>query len=108
VNETSGDLQPLAHADGERAHVLVTPFVEPDPLQELGNELASRGAGNAVQLGVEVEVLRGGELEVGGDRLRDDSDPPPHRVGVGSEIVARDTRRSRGRREERGQHADEG
>jgi hypothetical protein len=62
-------------------------------------------ARDAVELGVNAHVFLGGQIEVRGHRLRDDTDDFADLVGIADDIVAGDARESGGRGDERGEHA---
>jgi hypothetical protein len=107
VHQAARDLDAAAHAAGEVLDGLVGPRRQLDRGQELGDEPLAPLAWHAVQLGVDEQVLLGGELEVAGHRLRDDADGAAHGVGLVEHIGAGDARRAARRRQQGGEHADQ-
>ena len=73
---------------GERAHHVVARVAELDPLEQVAD--APPGVGDAVHVGVEAQVLLGGEVAVQQRVVRDEADRPAHRHGVVLEVVAGD------------------
>jgi hypothetical protein len=92
VHQAAGDLQAPAHAAGERHHGLVAPVAQVDHLQHLGNALPDEVLLHAVQLGVQPEVLLGGQVAVERGVLEDETDVSAHIVAVGDDVEATDAR----------------
>ncbi len=96
VDEASRDFKTAAHSAGERLGLRAAPLDEVDGLEHFRDVLLAFGAGNAVELGVDAQVLFDGEVRIAGQRLGNDADHAAHSVGIFGHIVA--GRRSRVRR----------
>src|SRR5581483_2414608 len=64
-------------------------------------------AGNVVQLGVDVQVLFDGKVEIAGQSLRNNADCPPGCVGISLNVMSRNAGCTGRDRNKRGHHADQ-
>jgi hypothetical protein len=92
MHQPAGDLQPPAHAAGERHHRLVAPVGEIDHRQHLVHPGPDDAGVDVVELGVESQVLLGGEVAVERGVLEDQADVPAHVVALGDDVEAADAR----------------
>ena len=97
-----------AHSAGERLDLRAAPLGEVNGFENFGDVFLALGLGDAVELGVDAEVLFDGEVGVAGQGLGNDADHAAHRVGLFGHIVSGDDGLAGGERDERGHHADEG
>ncbi len=74
-------------------------------LADEGDALFQLRAGEAFEAADEAQVLGGLHLEIERRRFGQIADAPAHFEGLGEDVVARDRGRSRGGREEAGEHA---
>ena len=85
VHQPAGDLQPAAHAAGVRLHAWLAALPEPDHLEDLRMRASVHVAlGMPVQLGVEAQVLLGGEVHVERGVLEDEPDVAAHVEPLGT------------------------
>ena len=109
-DEAGGEVEPAAHAAGERLHELVGVVGEVEQLEQLvGAAGGPPRFGQVVQPTDHLEVEPGAHQPVDRGLLRGDADAPAHRGGVGDDVEAGDAWRapSVGVRE-RGEDADRG
>ena len=107
VHQAAGDLQAPPHAPRQGGGKGAGAVGEADGFQQLRGALAAPRSGDAVEPGVNANILGAGELGVAGHVLRNHSNRGAHRVGVANDIVPGHDRRAAGGRHQRGQHADE-
>jgi hypothetical protein len=106
VQEASGNLQATLHAARERVDPAAAPLPEAHHLEHLLHAFAEQASGHAIELGVEAEVLLGGQVEIEGGVLEHQADVAPDLTPLGHHIVPRHQRRPAGRFHERAQHPD--
>jgi len=108
VDEAEGDIEAAALAAGEGFHRPVGEIGE----VEVGAELVGAAVGgvgaDAVEPGLENELLADEAAGVGAAGLGDVADPAADADGVGAEVAAGDGRGAGGRAEEGGQHPEGG
>ncbi len=107
VDQAAGDFNAAAHSAGECLHLRAAPLDQVDGFEHFGDVLFALGPGDAVELGVDAQVLFDGEVGIAGERLGNDADHAANRVGLFGHIVAGDDGAAGGDRNERGHHADE-
>jgi hypothetical protein len=108
VQEAPGDLEPPHHPAGERHDLAVPPFGEADHRQDLVDPSRDEVPGDAVQLGVELQVDLGREVGVERRVLEDQPDVAADRVTVPHDVVPGDKRGAGRGRRERAEHLDRG
>lgn len=106
MQQAAGDLQPPAHAAGERHHRLVGAVGEVHHVEHLAHPARDRGGLDAVQLGVQAQVLRGGEVAVERRVLEDETDVAAHGVAPRGHVEAADVGGAGGRGDQRAEHVD--
>src|SRR6266511_4081423 len=92
----------------EGAHLAAAPLTEPDQVQDLVQAGGHGVARDPVQLGVEAQVLLGGEVVVQGGVLEDQADAPPHLGLALDHVEAGHAGAPRARPQQRAQHRDGG
>ena len=107
VHQAARDLQPSPHAARQSGGERVGAVGEADGFEQLRGALAPARTGDAVQAGVNAQILGAGEFGVAGHVLRNDADGGAHRIGVVNDIVPGHNGRAAGGRHQRRQHADE-
>jgi hypothetical protein len=108
VQEAPRDLEPPAHAAGERLDPSGAALPQTHHLQHLADAVRDPRLGHPVQLGVEAQVLLGGQVGVERRVLEHETDVAPHVGALADDVVAGDERRAGGRHGERAQHLDRG
>ena len=106
VHEAAGDLQAPLHAAGERQHRLVAPVGQVDHLEHLVHPGRDGAAVDAVQLGVQAEVLRRGELAVERRVLEHEADVPADVVALADDVEAAHPGGAGGGPRQRAEHVD--
>jgi hypothetical protein len=104
VQQRQGEVQPALHPAGVAADLAVGGVREPDALDQLVAALRPVGPGHAVQGTLEAHVLPGGQVRVQGRLLERGADRVAHRGAVLDDVVTGDPGRTRGGREEGGEH----
>ena len=82
VNQAARDFNAAAHSAGKRLDLRAAPLDQIDGLENVMDVLNALGFGNAVELGVDTEVLFDRKIGVTGERLRNDADHAAHRVWI--------------------------
>ena len=108
VHQAAGDLEAPPHPAGERLHPVGPALPEPDHLEHLAHPVGHPRLGHAVQLGVEAQVLLGGEVGVEGRVLEHQPDVAADVGALADDVVAGDAGRAGGRLGQRAQHLDRG
>src|SRR6266702_2187556 len=108
VEQAARDLQAALHPAREGAHLAAAPLTEPDQVQDLVQAGGHGVARDPVQLGVEAQVLLGGEVVVQGGVLEDQADAPPHLGLALDHVEAGHAGAPRARPQQRAQHRDGG
>ena len=98
---------PAPHSAGERLDLRAAPLDQVDSFEHVVDVLLALGLGDAVELGVDAEVLFDGEVGVAGERLGNDADHAANRIGILGHIVAGDDGLAAGEGNQRGHHADQ-
>ena len=106
VQEAARDLQAPAHAAGEGHHRRVAALPQPDHLEHLAHAVGDERGVDAVELGVQAQVLLGGQVAVERRVLEDEADVAADVVALAHDVVAGDARAARGRARERAEHVD--
>jgi hypothetical protein len=106
VQQPARDLEATLHAAREGRHSAAPALPEADHLEDLAHPVGDRRARDAVQLGVQAQVLLRGEVAVERRVLEDEADVPAHLVALGRDVVAGDGGAAAGRPHEGAQHAD--
>ena len=88
VQQAAGDLQPPLHAARVRHDQAVPPVPQADHVQHLLHPRRHRGRRHPVELGVEAQVLLGGQVVVERGVLEHQPDVAPDRVPLGGHVVA--------------------
>ena len=86
VHQAAGDLEPALHAAGELHDDVGAAVGQRHHLQDLVDPALGVGAAQPVEVGVEPEVLLGGQLQVQGLLLEDQPDPAAHLVALGDDV----------------------
>ncbi len=92
VDEAHGHVEPPLHAAGVGLDERVGLVGQPEGLEQVGCPPVEVGAAHALQAALEDEVLAPGRVAVDARCLRDVADRPPHRAGLGADVVSRDGR----------------
>jgi hypothetical protein len=108
VQEAARDLQASAHAAREGHHRRAAALPQPDHLEHLAHPAGDERGVDAVELGVQAQVLLGGEVAVERRVLEDEADVAPDVVALAHDVVAGDARAARRRLGQRAQHVDGG
>ena len=87
VHQPARDLQPSAHPAGERSHDRVLAIPEPDHLHHLLHPRLDEVGLHAVELGVQLEVLGGGQVAVERRILEHEADVATDVVALGDDVV---------------------
>ena len=88
VHQAAGDLQAPSHAAGVRLHRRVTAVPEVDHLEHLAHPRRDDLGVDAVELGVQAEVLLGGEVAVERRVLEHEADVPADGVALADDVEA--------------------
>src|SRR5262249_52711050 len=99
-----GDFEAANHSAGIVLDQLIGSVEEAHEAQGFVDALLAQGAGKAVELGGELEVLVAGEAAVGGENLGHVTDVPAHVLGSFDDVEASDHGGAGGRRKQRGEH----
>ena len=108
VHQPAGDLQPPPHAAAERPDHAVLAVVEADHLEHLPHPRRDQRGLDAVELGMQLEVLLGGQVAVERRVLEDEADVAADVVALAHHVVAGDLRAPARRLGERAEHVDRG
>jgi hypothetical protein len=106
VHEAARDLQAPSHAAGEGHHRLVATVPQVDHVEHLTHPRRDDPWVDAVELGVQAEVLVGGEVAVERLVLEDEADVAADVVALGGDVEAAHARVARGGSRERAEHVD--
>ena len=106
VHQAAGDLQAAPHAARERADGPVLAVPQPDHLHHLLHPRGDEVGLHPVELGVELEVLGGGQVAVERRVLEDQADVAPDVVALGDDVVTGHGGPARGRLCQRAEHVD--
>src|SRR5579862_1049886 len=106
MDQSSCDLEPALHAAREVPHQTVTTVAEADHLENSVETLLADLRVDTVELGVETQVLRGGQIVVEGRVLEDEADLLPHLERVLRDIEPGDPGAARCRPQESAEHVD--
>src|SRR5208283_4359277 len=80
------------------------PLVQPYHMQQPMPAVAPLAARQTEELSVDIDVLPAGEIEIRGQRLRNDADIFAHLARIAHDIETRDGCTPAARRQQRGQH----
>ena len=108
VHEPAGQVDAPAHAARVRAHLPVGGLHEPEQDEQLVGARARLRAREAVQAAHHVQVLAAGGVARQAGLLHREADRAAHGAGLAHDVVARDRRPPRGRRQQRAEHAHRG
>ena len=104
MNQAARDFEPPAHPARVSRDEIVGALGQPDHVQQAMSAFAALAARQAEELAVNVDVLPSGEIEIGGERLRDDADILAHLARMTRDVEAGDERLAAARRYQRRQH----
>ena len=107
MDEAARNLDAAPRAARQVLHLLVLPLQQLHGFEQLGNHAVALLARNAVQLGVDQQVLFDAQLQVARHRLWDDADRPAHVVCLLDDVEAADERGACCRRQQRDEHPDQ-
>ena len=105
VDDSAGNGHALRHALRERAHRVEPAMRKAHHIKQLVH--AFLRVGNAVQLGIQQQILLGREVGVQHGLMRDQADELARSVGLFLHVDAHDQRLARRCAQQRGQHAQE-
>ena len=104
-DEAGGEVEPAAHAAGERPHEPVGGVGEAQALEQLVGPRADHGPRQVVEAADHLEVRARREQAVDGGLLAGQAELRAHDRRVGDDVVAGDRRAALGRAQQRGQDA---
>src|ERR1700719_1818797 len=104
MDEAASDFEPPPHPAGISRDEIVGAFPEADQLEQMGRSFAADAAPEAVELAVDIDVLPSGEIEIGGQRLRDYTDALADPSGLMYHILAGHDRVAGGGCDQRREH----
>ena len=107
MHQTARDLQPPAHPARVGRDQVLSPIGERHEVEQVHGAFAALAPRQAIKLAIDVEVFPSGQVEVGGQCLRDDADRLAHGMRVLGDVITRHYRTPRSRRQQRGEHADQ-
>ncbi len=108
VDQAAGDFNTAAHSAGEGLNLRAAPLDQVHGFKNLVDIVLPLDLGDAVELGVDAEVLLDGKVGVAGERLGNDADDAANGIGVFCHVVAGNRCTAAGDGHQRGHHADEG
>ena len=108
MEQAAANLEAALHAAGEGADERLPPVPEADHLEHFPEAIGDDGARKAVELGVEAQVLLGGQVVVDRGVLEHQAEVAPHLVALAHHVVTGHDRRARGRPRERAEDVDGG
>ena len=104
MDEPARDLQPPAHPARVSLHEIVGALGQAHHVDQVLRPLAPHAPAEIVEAAVDVDILPSGEVEVGGQRLRNHADRFAHAHRIARDVEAGDESLSRGRHDQRRQH----
>src|SRR5208283_3716639 len=107
VHQSAGDFQAPPHAAGKRLGLGVAPLQQIHGSKQVLDIALPIFGGNAVQLGVNTEVLLDGQVDVAGQRLRNHTHTLARCVRFFRHVEAVDQRPPAGDGQQRSHHADQ-
>ena len=107
MHESARDFETAAHTAGECLGLRAAPLGQVDEFEELVHRLLALLLRNAVELGVDAEILVEREIGIAGHRLRNHAQAAANVVGLRLHVETRDVSCASGDRDERGHHADQ-
>ena len=90
VQDAAGEVEPPAHAAGERRDGLSEAPLEADDLERTTDRRCGGAAGEAVHAREEPQVLRGGQSRIHRGLLRDEAEHTARGAGLGRQRMAAD------------------
>ena len=108
VHEPAGQVDAPAHAARVGPHLPVGGLLEAEQHEQLVGARARLRAREAIQAAHHVQVLAAGGVARESRLLHREADRAAHCAGLAYDVVARDRRAARGRRQERAEHAHRG
>ena len=106
VEQPARDLEPALHAARVRLDDAPASLPQPDHVEHLPQACADLRPRDPVQLGVEAQVLLGGEVVVESRVLEDQADVASHLGALGDDVEARHLGAAGGRPDQGAQHRD--
>ena len=104
VHERKREVEAALHAAGVAAHLAVRGVGQADALEQLGAAADALALGQAVQRGLEAQVLATRQQRVERGLLEGGADRLAHVRAVADDVVAGNARGARGGRQQRGEH----
>ena len=104
MDEPARDLQPPAHPARVCLHEIVGALGQSHHMNQVLRTLAPHAPTEIVEAPVNVDILPSGEVEVGGQRLRNHADRFAHAPRIARDVEAGDEALSRGRHDQRREH----
>ena len=108
MNQAARDFEPAAHPARVSRDQIVGALGQPDHVQQAMSAFAALAARQAEELAVDIDVLPSGEIEIRGERLRDDADILAHLARMTRDVEAGDERLAAARRYQRREHPHHG
>ena len=96
MDEPACNLQPPAHPARVSLHQIVGALGQTHQMDQVLRPLAPRAPAEVVEAAVDVDVFPPGEVEVGGQRLRNYADRLAHALGIARDVEAGDESLARG------------
>jgi hypothetical protein len=106
VHQGGGEVEPAPHATRVGADVAVDRVADVDEGDEVVDAGVDLGLAEAVEAALEPQQLPTALLGVEGCLLEGDTDPEPHLLGMGGDVVTGDDRAAGSRLQQRAEHAD--
>ena len=104
VHEGEREVEAALHAAGVAAHLAVGGVGQADALEQLDAAADALALGQAVQRGLEAQVLAAGQQRVERGLLEGGADRLAHVRALADDVVAAHARGARGGRQQRGEH----
>src|SRR5260370_41657715 len=102
MNQAARDLEAATHPARVGRYEIVGALGQTDHAEQAMPAFAAFAARQAEELAVNIDVLPSGEIEVRGERLRDDADVFAHLARMARDVAASDEPLATARRYERG------
>ena len=104
MHEREGEVEPALHPARVAAHLAVGRLTQADAAEQLVGALRAIGARDALQRGLQAQVLAAGQQRVERRLLQRGADVHPHLRPLLDDVEAGDARAAGGRRQQRRQH----
>ena len=107
MNQAARDLKTPAHSAGECLGLCVAPLQQVYSHQQFFDIALALCLRNLIEFGIDGEILFHGQVDIAGQRLGNDTDGSPDRIGFARDVMTSDDGLPAGDRDQRRHHADE-